>query len=73
MILLSAIIGLGAATLLLAAGYLFGVKRGHHAREHLRRQNLMQAAEMRQLPEQGRLPVWMHRSLPLCRLRKTQN
>lgn len=52
MILLSAIIGLGAATLLLAAGYLFGVKRGHHAREHLRRQNLMQAAEMRLLPEQ---------------------
>jgi hypothetical protein len=52
MILLSAIIGLGAATLLLAAGYLFGVKRGYHAREQLRRQNLMQVAEMRHLPKQ---------------------
>ena len=52
MILLSTIMGLGAATLLLTAGYLFGVKRGYHAREKLRRQNLMQAAEMRQLPEQ---------------------
>ncbi len=51
MILLSAIIGIGAATLLLAAGYLFGVKRGHHAREHLRRQNLVQAAEMKRLPD----------------------
>jgi len=52
MILLSAIIGLGAATLLLAAGYLFGVKRGRHAREQLRKQNLMQVAEMRRLPKQ---------------------
>jgi hypothetical protein len=52
MILLSAIIGIGAATLLLTAGYLFGVKRGYHAREKLRRQVLMQAAEMKQLPEQ---------------------
>ncbi len=52
MILLSAIIGLGAATLLLTAGYLFGVKQGYHAREHLRRLNQMQAADMRQLPEQ---------------------
>jgi predicted regulator of Ras-like GTPase activity (Roadblock/LC7/MglB family) len=52
MMLLSAIIGLGAATLLLTAGYLFGVKQGRHAREKLHRQNLMQAAEMRQLPEQ---------------------
>ena len=52
MILLPAIIGVGAAILLLTAGYLFGVKRGYHAREQLRRQNLMQAAEMEQLPEQ---------------------
>jgi len=51
MILLSAIIGLGAATLLLAAGYLFGVKRGHREREHLRRQNLLQAAEIKRLPD----------------------
>lgn len=51
MILLSAIIGLGAATLLLAAGYLIGVKRGHSARELLRRQNLMQAAEMTRSPD----------------------
>jgi hypothetical protein len=52
MILLSAIIGLGAATLLLTAGYLFGVKRGYHAREQLRRQNLVQVSEIRRLPEQ---------------------
>lgn len=56
MILLSAIIGIGTATLLLTAGYLFGVKRGYHAREKLRRQTLMQAAEMKQLPEQ-----WLQR------------
>ena len=56
MILLSAIIGIGAATLLLTAGYLFGVKQGHHVREHLRRQNLAQAAEIKRLPDPSPRP-----------------
>ena len=51
MILLSAIIGLGAAMLLLAGGYLLGVKRGHGARELLRQQNLARAAEMKRSPD----------------------
>ncbi|HHW77421.1 MAG TPA: hypothetical protein GX399_10425 [Xanthomonadaceae bacterium] len=51
MMLLFVIIGLGATALLLTAGYLFGVKQGYDAREQLRRQNLMQAAEMKLLPE----------------------
>lgn len=49
--LLSTIIGLGATALLLTAGYLFGLKQGYSARERLRKQNLMQAAELEQLPE----------------------
>jgi hypothetical protein len=40
MILLAAIIGIGAALLLLSAGYVFGVSRGYQAREQLRQQNL---------------------------------
>lgn len=49
--LLPAIIGLGATVLLLTAGYLFGLKQGYDAREQLRKQNLMQAAKMKELPE----------------------
>ncbi|HRD67098.1 MAG TPA: hypothetical protein PKY50_13210 [Candidatus Competibacter sp.] len=49
MILQAAIIGVGAATLLLVAGYLFGVQRGYGAREHLRRQSAQQAVEMERL------------------------
>jgi len=52
MMLLAAIIGLGAGVFLLTAGYLFGVKRGYHAREKLRSQNLVHTEEFRHLQEQ---------------------
>ena len=52
-IILSAIIvGLGAAVLLLTAGYLFGVKRGSRLRESLRTQDLIQSQDLRNLREQ---------------------
>jgi predicted regulator of Ras-like GTPase activity (Roadblock/LC7/MglB family) len=51
-VLLSAIIGLGASALLLTAGYLFGVKRAYSAREQLRTQYLTQAEGVKQLREQ---------------------
>ena len=53
MILLAAIIGIGAALLLLTAGYLFGVSRGYKAREQLRQQNL-ELAEALALTRQDR-------------------
>jgi len=46
MILLSAVIGVGAAVLLLTGGYLFGANRGYRAREQLRRQTIEQAEEI---------------------------
>jgi predicted regulator of Ras-like GTPase activity (Roadblock/LC7/MglB family) len=49
--ILSAIIGFGATILLLTAGYLFGLKQAYDAREQLRKQNLMLAAKMKELPE----------------------
>lgn len=52
MILLSAIVGLGAAILLLSAGYLFGVKRGSDIRERLRTLDLTQTQDLRRLREQ---------------------
>ena len=52
-IILSAIVvGLGAAVLLLTAGYLFGVKRGSSLRESLRIQDLAQSQDIRILREQ---------------------
>ncbi|MGJ4930290.1 hypothetical protein ACQR1I_07170 [Bradyrhizobium sp. HKCCYLS2038] len=45
--------GLGAAILLLTAGYLFGVRRGVLARDQLRRQVQLQAASLDQLQEQS--------------------
>jgi len=56
MILLPAVIGVGAAVLLLTAGYLFGANRGYQAREQLRRQNLEQAEEMGLLRQRLSLP-----------------
>ena len=46
MILLSAVIGVGAAALLLSSGYLVGANRGYHSREQLRQRNLDQAEEI---------------------------
>ena len=56
MILLSAVIGIGAAMLLLTAGYLFGANRGYQAREQLRGQNLEQAEEIGLLRQRLSLP-----------------
>lgn len=49
MILLSAVIGVGAAALLLSSGYLLGANRGYRSREQLRKQNLEQAEEISHL------------------------
>jgi len=46
--------GLGAAILLLSAGYLFGARKGVLARDLLRRQVQLQAASLDQLREQSR-------------------
>jgi len=46
--------GLGAAILLLTAGYLFGARRGAAARERLRQQALMSVADLEQLRAQQR-------------------
>lgn len=46
MMLLSAVIGVGAAVLLLTAGYLFGANRAYHTRERLRTKTLTQAEEL---------------------------
>lgn len=46
--------GLGAAILLLSAGYLFGARKGATARDLLRRQAQLQAASLDQLREQSR-------------------
>jgi kynureninase len=46
--------GLGAAILLLSAGYLFGARKGATARDLLRRQVQLQAASLDQLREQSR-------------------
>ncbi len=48
---LAAIIGIGAALLLLIAGYLVGIKRGYNAREQLRKQNLEQIEVMAALQQ----------------------
>jgi len=45
--------GLGAAILLLTAGYLFGARKGASARDLLRRQVQLQAASLDQLREQS--------------------
>jgi hypothetical protein len=45
--------GLGAAILLLTAGYLFGARQGTLARDQLRRQVQLQAASLDQLQEQS--------------------
>ncbi|CAL79287.1 hypothetical protein BRADO5615 [Bradyrhizobium sp. ORS 278] len=45
--------GVGAAILLLTAGYLVGARRGALARDHLRRQVQVQAASLDQLQEQN--------------------
>jgi len=47
--------GLGAAILLVTAGYLLGVRGGAQAREHLRRQARQQAAYLQHLNEQSSL------------------
>jgi hypothetical protein len=49
MMSLATVVGLAAAALLLAAGYLFGVKRGADARAALHHQNGIQAGELAQL------------------------
>ncbi|WP_315700920.1 MULTISPECIES: hypothetical protein [unclassified Bradyrhizobium] len=49
--------GLGAAILLLSAGYLFGARKGATARDLLRRQVQLQAASLDQLREQSRQKV----------------
>lgn len=49
--------GLGAAILLLSAGYLFGARKGAMARDLLRRQVQLQAASLDQLREQSRQKV----------------
>ena len=46
------IIALGAAALLLTAGYLFGVQRAFGAREQLRAQTLRQAQDIELLREE---------------------
>jgi hypothetical protein len=46
--------GLGAAILLLAAGYLFGARIGAEARERLRQQALLSVADLEQLKAQNR-------------------
>lgn len=51
MTLIPAIIGLGAAVLLLAAGYLYGARLGSKARERLRTANLQQAEKLKQLQD----------------------
>jgi predicted regulator of Ras-like GTPase activity (Roadblock/LC7/MglB family) len=51
MILLAAITGVSAAVLLLAAGYLFGVKQGFKAREQLHLLNFQQADGLQKLRE----------------------
>ncbi|MBK7235440.1 MAG: hypothetical protein IPI02_07365 [Sterolibacteriaceae bacterium] len=56
MILLSAVIGVGAAVLLLTGGYLFGANRGYQAREQLRRQNVEQAEEIGTLRQRVSAP-----------------
>lgn len=48
---ISVILGLGAAILLLAAGYLYGARLGSKAREHLRTVNLQQAEKLKQLQD----------------------
>jgi hypothetical protein len=56
MILLSAVIGVGAAVLLLTGGYLLGANRGYQAREQLRRQNVEQAEEIGTLRQRVSAP-----------------
>lgn len=51
MMILSILVGLGAAVLLLTAGYLFGIRRGGQARADLRDQNLAAAEELTRLRE----------------------
>jgi hypothetical protein len=46
--------GLGAAILLLTAGYLFGARMGAEARERLRQQALLSVADLEQLKAQNR-------------------
>lgn len=46
MILLSVVIGIGAAALLLSSGYLLGANRGYHSREQLRQRVLDQEEEI---------------------------
>lgn len=46
MILLSVVIGIGAAALLLSSGYLLGANRGYHSREQLRQRILDQEEEI---------------------------
>ena len=46
--------GLGAAILLLTAGYLFGARKGAQAREHLRQQAVVSVADLEQLRAQQR-------------------
>ena len=50
-IVLSVVIGLGAAILLLTAGYLFGVRKGREARAELRGQSATYAEELTRLRE----------------------
>lgn len=45
------ILGIGASILLLAAGYLFGARTGRLARDKLRRQAQLQAADLERLAE----------------------
>jgi len=52
MTIIAIITGLGAALLLLTAGYLFGVRRGALSRELLRQQAQQQAETLKQLSEQ---------------------
>jgi hypothetical protein len=54
MTIFAVISGLGAAILLLTAGYLFGARKGVLARELLRQQCQLQAAELEQLKERNR-------------------
>lgn len=52
MIFFAALFGVGAAILLVTAGYLFGVKQGARAREQLRMQELASAQQVVQLQTQ---------------------
>jgi hypothetical protein len=51
-LILAAVVGVGAASLLISAGYLLGARRGAAAREKLRRRGVLQAQAVQHLRSQ---------------------